>query len=377
MTGIKSIMAGIAACCATLPLWAASGVTITVTNPLPQPRSEMVEVEASELPFSTGVLRDARGFEVPWQMTHDGKLIFPASVKPSESAKYVFEEGVPSAVDTIACASFHPERVDDIAWENDYAAYRAYGPAFGATGGRAYGFDVWTKSNSRPVVNERYVNELQRGKSYHIDHGDGMDVYDVGPSLGGGAAAPIGRDGRLIYPNCFSEWEILDNGPLRTTLRLKFEYGGGEEVRVITLDAGNPLNRTTVIYNGFDADSVAAGIVVHKPFEDANVLYDNYIAVADPTQKPNSGNGMIYIGIVNPAKEARSRFMPIETPAGQIVGHAVSMMPYISGTPLTYYWGSCWSKGRIMTLDQWESVLYDANRRLLNPLAISVETYPE
>ena len=373
MTEIKTLIAGMALGIAGLPVWGAPGVTITVTNPLPQPRSEMVEIEASELPFTNGVLRDERGYEVPWQLTYDGKLIFPANVTPSGSAKYEFVEGVPSPVDTIACASFHPERVDDIAWENDFAAYRAYGPAFGATGGKAYGFDVWTKSNTRPVVVERYLNELQRGKSYHIDHGDGMDVYDVGPSLGGGAAAPIGQDGHFIYPNSFSEWKIADNGPLRTTLRLKFEYGGGEEVRVITLDAGNPLNRNTVVFNGFEADSIAAGIVVHKPFDEAYTLTDNYIAVVDPTQKPDSGNGVIFIGLVNPSKDATTRFVPLEKPVGQIVGHAVSLMPYVSGNPLTYYWGSCWNKGRIMTPDQWQSMLYDASRRLLNPLVTTVE----
>ena len=90
-----------------------------------------------------------------------------------------------------------------MAWENDYAAYRAYGPAFGASGGAAYGYDVFTKSTTRPVVPERYFKELVQKVSYHTDHGDGMDVYDVGPTLGGGATAPLGRDGNLIFPGRF------------------------------------------------------------------------------------------------------------------------------------------------------------------------------
>ncbi len=370
MTGIKRFFIAITLSCCLLPL--SAGVTIIVTNPLPQPRSEIVEVDASVLPVSAGVLRDEKGFEVPWQMTHDGKFIFPANVAPSATARYTLEYGSPAPVDTIACASFHPERLDDIAWENDYAAYRAYGPAFGETGGNAFGFDIWTKSTTRPVVVERYINELQRGKSYHIDHGDGMDVYDVGTSLGGGATAPIDRDGNFIYPNNFSEWEILDNGPLRATLRLKFEYAGGEEMPTVTLDAGNPLNRTTVVFNGFDVDSIGAGIVVHKPMETSYILDDNYICVIDPTQQPQSGNGLIFVGIVNQAENARSMFIPLEKPVGQITGHAVSVMPYEPSTPFTYYWGSCWSKGRITTPDQWRSVLSDAYMRLKAPLTISV-----
>ena len=55
---------------------------IIVSNPLPQPRTEMVEVEASSLPVAPFVIRDSRGSELPWQLTHDGKVIFPATVGP-------------------------------------------------------------------------------------------------------------------------------------------------------------------------------------------------------------------------------------------------------------------------------------------------------
>ena len=102
--------------------------------------------------------------------------------------------------------------MDDIAWENDKAAYRAYGPALEASGERAWGYDVFTKSVSEPVVEMRYARELDpqaRAKisawrkegrkeqadslaqaiSYHVDHGNGMDCYSVGPTLGGGTAA--------------------------------------------------------------------------------------------------------------------------------------------------------------------------------------------
>lgn len=367
------IAMGVIASIAASNAQASTKVVIAIDNPLPQPRTEMVEIDAKDIKGALGVLSDSQGFEVPWQLTFDDKLIFPASIPASGSATYTMSPGTPEKTDTIACASFHPERVDDIAWENDYAAYRAYGPAFGATGGAAHGYDVWTKSTTRPVVIERYINELQRGKSYHIDHGDGMDVYDVGRTLGGGAAALIDKDGNLIYPGCFSEWEILDNGPLRATLRLKFEYAGGEETRVITIDAGNPLNRTSVAFNGFAADSVAAGIVVHEPLQDAYTLADKYISVVDPTQKPGKGNGLIFVGLVNQARNARQQFMPYPENSAKIAGHALSVMPYCMGEQMTYYWGSCWNKGRVTTPEQWRMILDDFCNRLDNPLKIEVE----
>lgn len=84
-------------------------------------------------------------------------------------------------VDVAACGRVYPERLDDVAWENDRVAYRAYGPALQATGERAYGYDIWTKSTPEPVVEDRYDGDLNRGISYHEDHGNGMDVYAVAP----------------------------------------------------------------------------------------------------------------------------------------------------------------------------------------------------
>ena len=46
--------------------------------------------------------------------------------------------------DVVACGRQYPERLDDVAWENDRAAYRAYGPALQEKGERAFGYDIWT-----------------------------------------------------------------------------------------------------------------------------------------------------------------------------------------------------------------------------------------
>lgn len=356
-----------------MSLHASTPVEITVTNPLPQYRNEMVEADAGSLPQKSGVLRDSQGFEVPWQLTYDGKIVFPASVSPMATAVYTFEEGTPSKADTIACASFHPERLDDIAWENDFAAYRAYGPALAASGGAAYGYDIWTKSNTRPLVIERYLNELERNKSYHIDHGDGMDVYEVGLTLGGGLAAPLDREGNMIYPGCFSTWEILDNGPLRTTLRLTYEYGGGKETRIITLDAGNPLNRTTVKFEGFESDSIAAGIVVHKPLEHAYTLGKDYVCVTDPTQKPDKGNGLIFAGLVNTNDGTTTRYIPLDKNRGAATGHAVTVTPCRQGEECTYYWGACWNKGRVISADQWRNTMEEAAQAIRHPLSCTIK----
>ena len=343
---------------------------ISVTNRLPQSRSEMVEVPASELPQEQFVITDAYGAEVPWQRTYDGKIVFPAAVGPQSVAVFTVKEGKPTPIDNVVYASFYPERVDDLAWENDFAAYRAYGPA---SGGGVSGYDVFTKSTTRPVVPERYFKELVQKVSYHIDHGDGMDQYDVGATLGGGASAPVGRDGSLILPGAFSEWKILDNGPLRTTIELVYDYSGGRDIRTITLDAGTPFNHTVSRLEGFDIDSIAAGIVVHKPAVNDYILGDGFVAYSDPTTGPGRGYGRIFIGVVNPsASLLSSSYRPLPEERGTAVGHAITTAPYRNGEDFSYYWGSSWSKGRTLTFNSWVCELEDFQRRLASPLEIKI-----
>ena len=199
---------------------AGEGVVVSVHNSLDFARDgEMVEVPLTKLQKVS--LKDGQKYvvvdaatkaQVPYQLTYDGMLIFPATVGAGATSSYTVKAGQPEAMDTVACGRFYPERLDDIAWENDKAAYRAYGPALQRRQEQAYGYDVFTKSVSYPVVEKRYAMELdsaaraqiavwrkegQKEKadslvkiiSYHVDHGNGMDVYNVGPTLGGGASA--------------------------------------------------------------------------------------------------------------------------------------------------------------------------------------------
>lgn len=343
-------------------------IKISVSNELPQMRKEMVEVTADNLPQTPFVITDNYGAELPWQRTYTGNIIFPATVGPKSTVVFTVKAGKPAKVEPITFAAFYPERIDDIAWENDYSAYRAYGPG---SKNEVSGYDVFTKCTTRPVVPERYFNELVKKISYHIDHGDGMDQYDVGPTLGAGASAPVGNDGKLILPGAFSEWEILDKGPLRTTIRLTFEYEGGRDVRTITLNAGCPFNHTVSKLEGFNVDSIAAGIVIHKPATEDFVLGNGYVAYSDPTSTPNKGNGRIFVGVINPNKSASS-YKPISTPWKSAVGHALSTSPYKQGNDFSYYWGSSWSKGRIPTFNQWVCEIENFKRCLDSPLKVVI-----
>ena len=387
-------------------------VTVTVTNPLAMERSnEMVEVSMETITNRLGladtaqiVVLDADGQQVPYQITYDGKVIFPATIAANGAATYTIQTGTPEAFDVKACGKCYPERMDDMAWENDLVAFRAYGPALQAKGERGFGYDLFTKYNTtEPILEAMYAKELyketrakiaelkkadpkaatelSRERSYHIDHGYGMDCYAVGPTLGAGVAALMVNDS-IIYPWCYKNQEILDNGPLRFTVKLEFTpltvKGDSTvvETRLITLDAGSHLNRTAVSYSNLkETLPIVAGIVLHEP--DGAVVADaanGYITYVDPTTGPD--NGKIFMGAAVPAvvKDAKTVLFSEQEKKerNNADGHVLAVSDYEPGSEYVYYWGFAWDKADIKTADAWNRYMADFAQKVRNPLTIKV-----
>lgn len=385
-------------------------VTVTVTNPLAMERSnEMVEVSMETITNRLGladtaqiVVLDADGQQVPYQITYDGKVIFPATIAANGAATYTIQTGTPEAFDVKACGKCYPERMDDMAWENDLVAFRAYGPALQAKGERGFGYDLFTKYNTtEPILEVMYAKELNketrakiaelkktdpkaaaelsRERSYHIDHGYGMDCYAVGPTLGAGVAALMVNDS-IIYPWCYKNQEILDNGPLRFTVKLEFTpltvKGDSTvvETRLITLDAGSHLNRTAVSYSNLkETLPIVAGIVLHEP--DGAVVADaanGYITYVDPTTGPD--NGKIFMGAAVPAvvKDAKTVLFSEQEKKerNNADGHVLAVSDYEPGSEYVYYWGFAWDKADIKTADAWNRYMADFAQKVRNPLTI-------
>lgn len=145
----------------------AGNVTVTVANASDVQRQELVEIPADDVYARLGIrkggqfiVKNALGQQVPFQLTFDGKLLINASVRPNGTADFTITPGTPKAMKTYVCGKQYPERVDDIAWENDRTAYRVYGPALQRTGEKAYGIDVWLKNTPDLEVEKRYDTEL-------------------------------------------------------------------------------------------------------------------------------------------------------------------------------------------------------------------------
>ena len=116
-------------------------------------------------------------------------LLLQVSLSANGSAKLLIVPGKPAASVKKTYGRYVPERFDDFAWENDKVAFRMYGKSLEGRKDNAFGTDVWVKKTSKLVINDWY-----KTGDYHHDHGDGMDYYNVGLTLGAGDIAPFVKD---------------------------------------------------------------------------------------------------------------------------------------------------------------------------------------
>ena len=386
----------------------AGTVKIKVSNEQNSQRQELVEVDAAAIRQKLGigkeetfVVKNALGQEVGYQLTYDGRLLLDVSVRPCGTAVFTVEQGKPHVSKVFVTGRQYPERVDDIAWENDRTAYRIYGPALQQSGERAFGVDVWVKNTPDLEVDSRYKTELsnhsqiqalkaagrnaeafevEKATTYHFDHGYGLDCYKVGPSLGCGAPALMDGE-RLVLPYCYESYQILDNGPLRFTVELTYpavEVGKDKTVvehRMISLDKGSNFNKMTVWYDGLSKPrDVAAGVVIHAEDTERVVLGKNYVQYADPTDNPAGQNFQIYVACLFPEGNVETKKLLDKKPAPGTVGHAVGIMKKCAnGQKINYYFGSAWSKNDVRTQREWQLRIDEFLDALAQPLQVIVE----
>ncbi|MBR6939009.1 MAG: DUF4861 domain-containing protein [Prevotella sp.] len=388
--------------------WAGKTVTITVTNDENEQRQELVEIDLKTIvdKLALGeddafVVRNAFGQQVDYQVTYDGKLLIDVSVRPCGKAQFTVSKGVPEPMKTWVKGKMYPTRKDDIAWENDRGAYRVYGPALQRTGEKSFGMDVWTKNTPEIVVEDRYTADYdgnilkniyhKKGQgdkwrdedlhtSFHLDHGNGLDCYSVGSTLGCGTPALM--DGNtLIYPYCYKEYEILDNGPLRFTVALTYHPAKVKkdenvvEHRIMSLDKGSNFNKITVWYEGLTKPcDFASGVVIHSEDKESVVLGSNYVHYADPTDNPAKHNFQVYVAALFPYGDVKTKMLKYDTPNKGIEGHALGILKKLENNQkYTYYAGSAWSKADVRTQREWQVRIDSFLNAIAMPLEVTIE----
>ena len=354
-------------------LYSTKELSLTISNPSDIQRQEVIEVDLKTIcqqldidDSGSFVVKNALGQEITYQKSYDGKLLIHVSLQPNGKAVYSVTKGEPSRFKSYVYGKVYPERLDDLTWENDRSIYRIYGPALQQRGERSFGTDVWTKNTPELLAEERYRMHIFHNKSFHLDHGYGMDVYSVGASLGCGSPALM-ENGELIFPYCYKECKILDNGPLRFTVDLTYNTTekGVTEHRHITLDKGSHYNKMTVWYDGISRPtSLATGVVLHD--EENIILGKDYVLYADPTDNPEVHQSQIYVGTLFPeGVDETTKLM-------EKLNHAIGIVRQYKGSPYTYYFGSAWSNYDVRTLAHWKLLAEEYLKNIRNPITIQL-----
>ena len=261
---------------------------------------------------------------------------------------------------------FVPERKDDFAWENEYAAFRMYGPALRPEN-PSNGVDLWLKASPELVVDSFYYREHVLGLPYHINYGKGLDCYKVGHTAGCGglvilANAPYvpgevdgsSMDYRLFVGGAYDRWEILEQTAERFVFKLEYdslEVNGNKlyESITITAEAGKMLNRADVVLRGECNEElwVGGGIYLHDTIDNIYTCeHCGVVAYAEDALSDKTAAKMNYE--FNGSTSQGRSYIAVVTPHGGwqdiMDGTLFSVVPYEFGDTLTYFFGACWSE---------------------------------
>jgi hypothetical protein len=288
-------------------------------------------------------------------------VLIQSSNESKQTKKYEVIEGTPSTFRPFTYGRFVPERLDDFAWENDRIAHRVYGPALEKTGEISNGIDVWVKRTDSLIIDKWY-----KIGNYHEDHGEGLDCFKVGRTLGCGGEAPYIHD-KLWFANNFISYSVIENGPLRTTFRLDYASFVADgiaikEHRIISLSAGSQMSKIAVNYLMKEKKiHVAVGLVTRNG-EDKRLLQEKY-GILGYWEPKSAENGTIGQGAILP----EGGKMAIAE------GHLLAISTIYKSEPFIYYAGACWDKaGRIKTAEEWFNYLKKYSELLKSPLRITV-----
>ncbi len=247
---------------------------------------------------------------------------------------------------------FVPERKDDFAWENEYAAYRFYGPAL-APENPSNGVDIFMKNTPEFVLDTFFYNYVNFKTPYHVQHGKGFDGYKVAHTTGCGGPAFV-VDDSLYVGDQFDRWEILEQTPTKIVFRLYYDHlliaGALYSAQItVTSCAGEILNRADLVLMALEENipmKIGAGLYLHDSigtyrfFDDKGVLVYTETALSDPGAVRLNKKwynitdlGQTHEAVILPGSE-----MTI------IDNTALCLIDYTPDETVTYWFGGCWNQ---------------------------------
>jgi hypothetical protein len=385
----------------------AAGVSITVTQEVDGARPgaivtvpfAQIDAAAPGLRMFHVALRDPKGRVLPSQITnyqHDHRgaryddLVF--SYDFAAGQKQVVFTLEPASAATApekpcAYARFIPERLDDMAWENDRIAHRMYGAALNSEAAaavgerlRGSGIDVWAKRVAYPIVDRWYAKG--HDQFHRDDEHEGLDLYSIGGARGAGGTGVW--DGQKLWTSDnFATAQVLANGPRRAAFKLAyapFDAGGGlvTETKQFTVDCGVNFDAVESVFDfpGVDA-TIGIGLTQHKGaegFPAAAIARDpqgRWISLWE--QGKDGGVGVA--AILAPGTDSAGIVSTGPNERG-ITEHLL-LVKATDGAPVRYFTGAGWDRsGQFKGRAEWETYVRNFAAGVAKPLAVTVSARP-
>lgn len=361
---------------------------VNARNPMPVARPEEVvavawQDVAARLPtVDARRVRalDARGREVPSQAYDadvDGRpdsLLILSAFGANETRRFTVQAAAPAA---------HEKRVhvrhdwarDDVAWENDRVAFRAYGPALTWANPNpltSSGLDAWSKRTRALILEKWYAPGYG---DYHKDRGEGADFFDVGPTLGAGGTA-VWRGDSLHRSGSWASWRLIANGPIRAAFELRYAPWNAaglrvSEVKRIVIDAGQRVYRQESTFLAHDSTTreipYAIGLVRRPGMTRATDTTATWAWLSGygPLTRKNS-HGDMGLAVLLPRARAGAWKESAE--------HFFVTSTATPGAPVVHWLGTAWSaEGSFPTASAWQAHLTAVGQRLASPVVVTVE----
>ncbi|USN99479.1 MAG: DUF4861 family protein [Phycisphaeraceae bacterium] len=360
-------------------LGGAASAEVATTNPLDRARfSETIELDwqtvSSKVPGVTPdnvVVVDGRSGRLLETQTVDLEgdggtdlLLFQADYMPREHRSfeiYAVKGDRPPPESPRVFGRYVPERKDDFAWENDRTAHRMYGPALAVENAQD-GIDLWVKSVRTPVIDTWYA----RGE-YHEDHGEGMDAYSVGATLGDGGFG-LFADGKVIVPPVYATQRRIANGPIRVMFELgypEFDTPDGKMSLTlrVSLDKGRSLNRIQALLHapeGVSTVRVVGGMARHGG--DGEVRQGRrWVSLCEATEGHPETTTCCGVAMPN----SMTRMVDADR-------HVMLLTEIQPWQPLVYYAGGGWTGGiDFASAADWEEYMDGEAKRLAAPIRVA------
>lgn len=321
------------------------------------------------------VLNEEDGITVPAQIVvspiGDTALIFQTQLNANAKKTYQIKQAKekPNYTSQVY-GRFVPERKDDYAWENNKIAFRMYGPALQQTGEISTGIDVWAKKTDSLVIDKWYKSE-----DYHVDYGQGLDCYKVGPTLGAGAPAFVVNHKAHLAANNFTKYEVLANGPIRTMVKLTYApYLVGkdtiEEIRYVSLDANVQFNHIDMFTysnhnQSIDLPAFAAGLVHRKETAPQTAQTKNSLSYYEPAIDTN---GYIGVAVIYP----HDSIVKVINDGAEFLAVSADNTKDKTIFHKRYYQGAGWSKAGFPDAQSWFKYTQKIAQQINTPLQVVI-----